>query len=347
MRGASAGIHHITVIAGDPQRSLEFYAGVLGLRLVKKTVNYDDPETYHFYFADGAGTPGTILTFFPWTSSGLKGRAGAGQVTGIAFSVPDGALGFWRNRLQRLHVELDREKKIGPETRIAFHDPDGLALELAEAGDRPSSFAWTDQVPEEDAIRGFHSATLTVENADITAEFLSNVLGLQSAGEAEGRLVLSAPRGGAGGEGMGTRVEIVNAPAQSPGRVGVGAVHHIAWRAKDDEEQRALRAAVVATGAPATPVIDRLYFHSVYFHEPNRILFEIATDPPGFTRDEPLDSLGTQLKLPPWLEKLRPGLEKALPPLNVASALMQQQTQGGGPGINPALMRRHEGSRSP
>jgi glyoxalase family protein len=330
MRGASAGIHHITAIAGDPQRSLEFYAGVLGLRLVKKTVNYDDPETYHFYFGDTAGTPGSILTFFPWTSSGLKGHAGSGQVTSIAFSVPDEALGFWRSRLQRLHVELSEEKKIGQEERIAFHDPDGLALELVESGDPPSPLAWGGQVPAQNAIRGFYSATLTVENAEITAEFLSTVLGLQRDGETEGRLLFSVPgsasaSGGAGHAGVGSRVEIVNAPAQQPGRMGVGVVHHIAWRAEDDDEQRARRAAVVATGAPATPVIDRIYFHSVYFHEPNRILLEIATDPPGFTRDEPLESLGTQLKLPPWLEKLRPGLEKALPPLNVVKEAAPRQ----------------------
>jgi glyoxalase family protein len=322
MKGATAGIHHITAIAGDPQKNLDFYAGVLGLRLVKKTVNYDDPETYHFYFGDRAGTPGTVLTFFPWTASGLKGQAGRGQVTSIAFSVPSGALDFWRRRLEQFHVELAGQKKNAEAARISFHDPDGLGLELVDAGDAQSREAWVGHVPEQDAVRGIHSATLSVENAEITAKFLASVLGLRLTGEKEGRLVFSASGG------VGAIAEIVNAPAQRAGRMGVGTVHHIAWRARDDSEQRELRGAVVALGKPATPVIDRLYFHSVYFHEPNGVLFEVATDPPGFTMDEPADSLGSRLKLPPWLERLRPGLEKALP--SVSSELtIETWTQAG------------------
>ncbi len=318
MKGATAGIHHITAIAGDPQRSLDFYAGMLGLRLVKKTVNFDDPETYHFYFGDGTGTPGTILTFFPWTTSGLRGRTGAGQVTRIAFSVPGGTLGFWRNRLQQFHVDVTGQKEADRTAGISFRDPDGLDLELVDTGYSPSARAWTGHVPAQNAIRGFHSAALTVENADATARFLTEVLGLQAAGEREGRIVFSAERAVPGSAetswaGVGTQVEIAGAGSGNQGRMGVGTIHHIAWRAADDEHQRALRSAVVATGAPATPVIDRVYFHSVYFHEPSGVLFEIATDPPGFLRDESPDSLGTHLKLPPWLEKLRPGLEKALP----------------------------------
>jgi glyoxalase family protein len=316
MKGASTGIHHITAIAGDPQKNLDFYSRVLGLRLVKKTVNFDDPETYHFYFGDKTGTPGTILTFFPWSSSGLKGRSGSGQVTGISFSIPAGTLSFWKSRLQQFHVDLTAEKRNGDTSGIAFRDPDGLALELVENSEHQSTEAWAGQVSERDAIRGFYSATLTVQNADITAEFLSKVLGLESSGERDGRLLFSAlTDNGAVGKRVGTRVEIVNDPAGHPGRMGVGAVHHIAWRARDDEEQHAFRNAVVSAGSPATPVIDRIYFHSVYFHEPNGILFEVATDPPGFTRDETVDSLGTHLMLPPWLEKHRYGLEKVLPPL--------------------------------
>lgn len=320
MKNASAGIHHITAIAGDPQKTIDFYAGVLGLRLVKKTVNYDDPETYHFYFGDRTGSPGTILTFFPWTTSGLRGRAGSGQVTGIAFSVPGGALGFWRMRLEQFHVELTGQKESADDARISFHDPDGLALELVDKGDAQSTDAWEAQIPGKDAIRGFYSATLSVENAEITADFLGSVLGLRPGGQKDGRLFFSAEAGAEGGRG--SIAEIVNAPPERAGRMGVGVVHHIAWRARDDAEQRDLRAAIMATGRPATPVIDRLYFHSVYFHEPNGILFELATDPPGFARDEPAESLGSRLSLPPWLERLRPGLEKALPPVSPGSSAL-------------------------
>ncbi len=299
MTDATTGIHHITAIAGDPQRNLDFYCAVLGLRLVKKTINFDDPETYHFYFGNRIGSPGSILTFFPWTASGLRGRVGPGQVAGIAFSVPRGSLAFWRTRLEHLHVEHTGE------TQITFHDPEGLALALVDSGDPPSDDAWTGAVPTESAVLGFHSATLGVEKPEVTAEFMRSVLGL-SVTESPGGLHLSA-RGG----GIGSGVDVVKTSGQ--GRMGVGAVHHIAWRARDEAQQLTLRAAVSANGVPATPVIDRIYFRSVYFHEPGGILFELATDPPGFTRDEPEETLGTTLKLPPWLEALRPRLEKALP----------------------------------
>jgi len=322
MMGATAGIHHITSIAGDPQKNLDFYAGVLGLRLVKKTVNFDDPETYHFYFGDAAGTPGTILTFFPWTNSGLRGRAGPGQVTRIAFSVPGGALGFWADRLQQLHVDVTGKKEQSDGERIAFQDPDGLALELVDDGSTPSASAWAGHLPAQDAIRGFHSATLMVGDAEGTARFLSSVLGFTQAGDGGGRLMFTvAAAGGLGNAGApgnaGALVEVIPVHSDDLGRMGVGAVHHIAWRARDHEHQLSLRNAVVATGSPATPVIDRIYFRSVYFHEPSGILFELATDPPGFAADEPPDSLGARLMLPPWLEKLRPALEKALPTVSL------------------------------
>ncbi len=303
MTGATAGIHHITAIAGDPQKNLDFYCGLLGMRLVKKTVNFDDPETYHFYFGDRVGSPGSILTFFPWTASGLRGRPGFGQVTVISFSVPRGSLAFWRTRLEQSHVQMTATQ----EKSIAFRDPDGLALQLVDAEDPPSGEGWTGSVPAEDAIRGFHAAALSVEKVEETARFLSTTLGFTRVSEGPRGLRLAAKEGG-----IGSVVE-VSAAASAQGRMGVGTVHHIAWRVRDDGEQRAFRAAVVATGVPATPVIDRIYFRSVYFHEPGGILFEIATDPPGFMRDEPEESLGTSLKLPPWLEALRPRLEKALP----------------------------------
>ncbi len=321
MKGATAGIHHITAIAGDAQKNLDFYSGVLGLRLVKKTVNHDDPETYHFYFGDRIGTPGTVLTFFPWTSSGLRGLGGPGQVTGIAFSIPRGSLGFWQKRLEQLHVEQARSETRGDETQIAFHDPDGLALQLVESGDQPSGKGWDRLIPGEDAIRGFHSATLSVRKTEATTEFLSSVLGLSAVSEHSGTLRFAAHAAG-----IGSTVDVVPGPSEREGQMGVGAVHHIAWRARDDEEQRTLRDAVTATGAPATPVIDRVYFRSVYFHEPGGVLFEIATDPPGFTRDEPEESLGTSLKLPPWLEKLRPSLEMALPAVHSGIAVEGSET---------------------
>ncbi len=304
MTGGTAGIHHITAIAGDPQKNLDFYSGVLGLRLVKRTVNFDDPETYHFYFADRIGSPGSILTFFPWTASGLRGRPGFGQVTGISFSVPRGSLAFWRKRLEQFRVELTEAR----EKSVAFRDPDGLSLELVDNGEPPSGKGWAGGVAAEDAIRGFSSAELSVEKVEETARFLLTTLGLTRVGEGPRGLRLAAREGG-----IGSHVEVVSASASGQGRMGVGTVHHLAWRARDDGEQRAFRAAVTATGAPATPVIDRIYFRSVYFHEPGSILLEIATDPPGFLRDEPEESLGTGLKLPPWLEGLRPRLEKSLP----------------------------------
>ncbi|HVP18738.1 MAG TPA: ring-cleaving dioxygenase [Spirochaetia bacterium] len=308
MKGATAGIHHITGIAGDPQKNLDFYSGVLGLRLVKKTVNYDDPETYHFYFGDRVGAPGSILTFFPWTASGLRGRAGAGQVTGVAFSVPRGSLGFWQRRFEHFRIEQEAPTTSRDETQIGFHDPDGLALELVDSGDTVSEGAWSRVVPAEAAIRGFHSATLTVENAQATTDFLGSVLGLSVVRELSNCIRLATRSGGTGSE-----VDVEGAPAAPRARTGVGALHHIAWRARDDEEQRVFRERIMETGTPATPVVDRRYFRSVYFHEPGGILFEMATDPPGFSRDEPEESLGTALKLPPWLETLRPGLERALP----------------------------------
>jgi len=311
MTVATAGIHHITAIAGDAQRNLDFYAGVLGLRLVKKTVNFDDPETYHFYFGDAGGTPGTILTFFPWTSSGLRGRAGPGQVTRIAFSVPDGTLGFWAGRLQQLHVDITGKQELPDGERVAFRDPDGLALELVDNSSAPSASAWgAGHIPAQDAIRGFHSATLTVEDADATGQFLSTVLGFTGAGQGAGRRMFSAAGGAAD---TGTLVEVLPVQSGAQGRMGVGAVHHIAWRARDHEHQLLLRNAVVATGSPATPVIDRIYFRSVYFHEPNGILFEIATDPPGFGADEASDSLGTRSCFPPGWRSSAPDWKKPSP----------------------------------
>jgi len=204
---------------------------------------------------------------------------------------------------------------------MAFKDPEGLALQLVESDDPPSGDGWDRLVPAENAIRGIHSATLNVRKPEATAEFLGSVLGLSAVGEHSGILRFAATAGG-----TGSTVDVAPGRSEREGHMGIGAVHHIAWRARDDDEQRALRDAVTATGAPATPVIDRMYFRSVYFHEPGGILFEIATDPPGFTRDEPEESLGTSLKLPPWLEKLRPSLERALPVVHSNIAVEGSET---------------------
>ena len=309
------GIHHITAIAGDAQKNLDFYSGILGLRLVKKTVNYDDPGTYHLYYGDASGSPGSILTFFPWTSSGFRGRPGPGQVTTISFSVPTGSLGFWAQRLKSLGTDYQGPRERSDGTFIALRDPDGMSVELVDAGSPASNDAWTGRVPGASAIRGFHSAALSVRDAEATARFLTSVLGFAAADGSDGRLRFST-----GAAGIGTIAEVVGSPDGPAGRMGAGAIHHIAWRAGDDALQLLLRSQVTDAGTPATAVIDRTYFHSVYFQEPGGILFEIATDPPGFTVDEPADRLGASLMLPAWLESSRAQIEKALPPLEAEAA---------------------------
>jgi glyoxalase family protein len=297
----SAGIHHLTAIASDPQENLDFYAGVLGLRLVKRTVNFDDPGTYHLYYGDESGRPGSLITFFPWP--GLqRGRIGPPQVTTIAFAVPKASLGFWRERL----ALADIHHADAGDDAIALIDPDGLSLQLV--ADPNGGAGWGGgPVPAAHAVRGIHSATIDVGRAAGTAGVLRQALGF------------SEDRGGTrflGREGApGRIVEMRERRGAHTGQMGAGVVHHIAFRARDDAEQaewaKALREARIA----ATPVQDRQYFHSIYFHEPAGVLFEIATDPPGFALDEPLESLGMALKLPPWLEPIRARIEQALPPL--------------------------------
>lgn len=315
MQNSTPGIHHITAIAGDARKNLDFYSGILGLRLVKKTINYDDPGTYHLYYGDANGSPGSILTFFPWTGSGSRGRPGSGQVTTISFSVPAGSLGFWAQRLKSLGTDFQGPRERSDDAFIALRDPDGISVELVDAGSPASSDAWAGRVSGASAIRGFHAAVLSVRDAEATARFLSSVLGFTAAGGSDGRLRFST-----GAPGIGTIADVVGISNGPAGRMGVGAIHHIAWRARDDAMQLSLRSRVTGAGTPATPVIDRTYFHSVYFQEPGGILFEIATDPPGFTVDEPADRLGGSLMLPAWLESSRGEIEKALPPLESEAA---------------------------
>ncbi len=306
------GIHHITAITGDPQKNVNFYAGVLGLRMVKRTVNFDDPLTYHFYFGDNAGQPGTILTFFPWSSAGLKGRVGIGQLTATAFSIPEGSMGYWMERLKRERVPLTGPMKRFDEEVLALRDPDGIELELvASAADkRPGS--GSDIVADRHSIRGIYGATLSVEGYERTAGVMTVSLGCVHQQDSGNRFRYTLGKGEPGGI-----VDLLCLPSGVPGRMGVGAVHHVAWRIASDHAQMALRNELVRFGFNITPVLDRKYFRSVYFREPGGILFEVATDGPGFSIDESADTLGSRLMLPDWLESRRSEIVAALPPIIV------------------------------
>jgi len=306
----TTGIHHVTAISGGPQRNVDFYAGTLGLRLVKKTVNFDDPETYHLYYGDGAGSPGTIMTFFPWAHA-PGGRIGAGQLVVTSFSIPATSLGFWTERLIEKGVRYEKPRDRFGDTVLSFEDPDRLRIELVATEDtRPG---WSGgPVQDEHSVRGFHHVALAVETTDQTASLMIDTLGFRQVDETEGRIRLSA------GEGTpGDLVDVVNAAGFPHGSMGVGTVHHVAFRVPDEEIQLAVRAEISALGYGVTPVLDRNYFRSIYFREPGGVLFEIATDPPGFAVDEAEEELGTHLKLPPWLETRRDKLEEVLPPLRV------------------------------
>jgi catechol 2,3-dioxygenase-like lactoylglutathione lyase family enzyme len=311
------GIHHITAIAGDPDRNLRFYARTLGLRLVKLTVNYDDPATYHFYFGDELGHPGTIVTFFPWPH-GSPGRLGTGQVAAIAFAIPSASLGFWIERLLSQGVRYQGPSRRFDEAVLAFADPDGLPLELI-ASDRARDLPpWSEgPVPAEHAIRALHGATIWEDGDTGTAELLGGELGFRAVGEEGTVLRLQS------GEGAGVVVDLRRAPGFWRGAGGVGTVHHIAFRSADPADQLTGRAALEAAGYQVTPVLDRTYFRSVYFREPGGVLFEIATDGPGFTVDENPADLGSSLQLPATLEGMRDRLTAALPSLALPSIFLQ------------------------
>lgn len=306
------GIHHVTAIATDPQTTYDFYTGVLGLRFVKKTVNFDDPGTYHFYFGDGEGRPGSIMTFFPWPGA-RRGRQGTGQATVTGFSVPAGSLGYWKERLDSKSVDLELTGDRLEEELLSLHDPDGLRLELVAHEDASSLPAWTDgPIPAKAAIRGFHGVTLMLEGYQATASLLSDTMGFRLTREEGNRF-----RFAVGGAGPGLLLDLLFSPDSAPGIRGAGTVHHVAFRVGSYEDQLAWREILVSAGLNVTPVLDRNYFKSIYFREPGGVLFEIATDPPGFTADESVEELGTNLKLPPWLEPRRGQIEMALPELIV------------------------------
>jgi len=306
------GIHHITAIAGDPQTNIDFYTNVLGLRLVKLTVNFDDPGTYHLYYGDGVGNPGTILTFFPWPDA-PKGRRGAGQVTDTAFAIPETGIDFWASRLTARRIAFKGPFNRFNEPVIAFSDPDGLALELVGAKAARDDRAYqAGPVPLEFAVRGFHSATLPEANPVETAALLTNTMGLRLIGEDGGRF-----RYGVDSGESAALVDVV--PASQSGRILAGTVHHVAWRTPDDQQQLNWLDALTRLRYGVSPVKDRTYFRSIYFREPGGILFEIATDPPGFAVDEAPEELGTKLVLPPWLEPERAKLQAVLPPVRLPS----------------------------
>jgi glyoxalase family protein len=303
------GLHHVTAIASDPQRNLDFYTSILGLRFVKRTVNFDDPGTYHFYFGDDAGSPGTILTFFPWPGA-TRGASGAGEVTQTAFSIPVESLGYWEDRLRAAGLSVERTQRF-QEQLLSFSDPDGMRIELVGHAEPETAkaprFA---SVPAEYAIRGFFGVTLFERQAAPTAVIL-NQMGFHQAYQ-EGSRLRFLPEGNA----LGRHIDLVIDPDARRGRMGAGSVHHIAFRASDDAAQLEWRKEI-GKHLDVTTVQDRTYFHSIYFREPGGVLFEMATDPPGFMLDEPIESLGEQLRIPEWLEPQRQELERRLPAITL------------------------------
>jgi glyoxalase family protein len=304
------GIHHVTAIAGDARRNRDFYTGTLGLRLVKKTVNFDDPGTYHLYFGDETGRPGTILTFFPWAYV-APGRAGIGQAQETAFRVPKESIGFWTHRFVERGVPHEAPEKRFGETVLPFKDPDGMGLALVGVAGAEGESAWSGgEVPAEHAIRGFAGVTLMIDDAERTGAILSGVLGFREAAR-EGALVRYRTDAA-----LGSTLDIRVAKGFLPGRQGGGSVHHIAFRAAGDAEQAAMAARLAEDHRiRPTEQLDRNYFRSIYFREPGGVLFEIATDDPGFAADEPVAALGQSLKLPRFLEPRRREIEAALPEL--------------------------------
>jgi glyoxalase family protein len=301
------GIHHVTAIAGPARRNHAFYTGTLGLRLVKKTVNFDDPKTYHFYFGDETGRPGSILTHFPWEHA-AQGRVGPGETQETLLRVPEASLGYWTHRMLEKSVRHEPMEKRFGETFLPFYDEDGMRLALVGVPGLESETAWSNGVPAEHAVRGLHGVTLLLDDTAPTAAILTDVFGFTGSGR-EGAIERYRTD-----TVMGGVVDLRAAPGFPRGRQGRGSVHHIAFRAADDATQgEMVRRLAENHGIRTTEQKDRNYFRSVYFREPGHVLFEIATDSPGFAVDEPADALGRALKLPPFLEGRRGELEAVLP----------------------------------
>lgn len=305
------GIHHITAIAGNAQRNYDFYTKVLGLRMVKRTVNFDDPGTYHFYYGNENGTPGTILTFFPWEGM-VNGRPGTGMATGIGYSVPAGSLDFWTGRFKEHRVKHGPVEERMGETHLPFQDPDGLQFDLIVSKYGDPRMAWTTpEIGADAATKGFHGVTLTLRSIKPTATILTDIFGYELK-EQEGnrfRYVTSAIP-------TASIVDLVEDPQGVHGLSGAGTNHHVAFRVPNEAVQMEFREKILKKGLHITPKINRDYFFSLYFREPGGVLFELATDNPGFTVDEPLAELGTHLRLPLQYQGMRGEIEKSLPPLH-------------------------------
>jgi glyoxalase family protein len=311
-----SGIHHITAIASNPQRNLDFYTRLLGLRFVKRTVNFDDPQTYHFYFGDRTGKPGTVITFFPWPGA-RRGTRGNGQVAVASFAVPGDAIDYWKSRFKDHGVLCEERSPRFGDTVLRFADVDGLMLELigsVRLNDVDLDFE--SEVPREFALRGFHAPSLEVEKADATERLLTETLGFELGAQENDRRRFSLNE-----ESVSAKIDLIERPGGAFGHIAAGTVHHIAFRAATDEEQLRWREKIIEFGLVVTPVIDRQYFHSIYFREPGGVLFEIATENPGFAVDEPVEHLGESLKLPPEYEPIRAGLEESLPPIQLGREL--------------------------
>ena len=308
MKKNTSGIHHITAMVGDPQKNVDFYAGVLGLRLVKKTVNFDDPGTYHFYFGDEGGKPGTIITFFPF-EGGQKGVIGDGQVGVTSYLVNKGAMEFWEKRLNKFSVSYKKEERFGEEY-LKFDDPDGLHLEIVERDARDQNSWEFGEISPENSIKGFGGATLFSLEPEKTADLLENILGLEKTGE-EGDILRFKSSSDIG------NVIDLKTTTSGNGEMGIGTVHHIAWRASDDKDQLEWQKYVRDSGYYVTEVKDRNYFNAIYFREHGKILFEIATDTPGFAHDESFETKGSGLMLPSQYEECREKRENSLTPIKV------------------------------
>ena len=309
----STEMHRVSAIPGEEQGKVDFYAGVLGVTLVKKAVSCDDPSTDHLYYGDGAGNPGTIMTFSTWPGA-MRGQTGAGQVTATSFAIPEDSLGYWTERLVQHGVRFGRPERRLDETVLSVLDPDGLAIELVtrpgggESGGEVEPWVGS-PVPRDHAMRGISGVTLSEGTAKETGDLLTGFLGFDRAAEGDG----GRARYAAGA----SFADVLDRPGERMGRVAVGSVHHVAWRAPDEETHKEWREEIAARGFNVTQILDRNYFRALYFREPGGVLFEIATDPPGFAVDEDPGHLGESLMLPPWLEGDRERIERALPPIKL------------------------------
>ncbi|MEN2416319.1 ring-cleaving dioxygenase [Flavobacterium mesophilum] len=312
MENKILGLHHITAIAGDAKRNFNFYSNILGLRFIKKTVNFDDPGTYHFYFGDEVGSAGTILTFFPWGAGIQQGRKGSGMATEIGYSVPKGSLDFWQKRFEQYNVIYNKPAEKFGEKYLTFLDPDGLKLELIESKTEDNRKAWeTDEVKADVATKGFHNITLTLNDIKPTAAILTEIFGYKLIDQEVNRY-----RYATDAVENAAIVDLVELADEKRGLNANGTVHHVAFRVQNDEILMKFREKIEAYGLQITPQIDRQYFHSLYFREPGGVLFEIATDNPGFTVDESLEELGKNLKLPAQYESQREAIEAHLVKIN-------------------------------